>query len=237
MNREIDANHFWCCVRGSERAQGHLNLLFEKNIYLDDEHDSVLIIGISPQNRMKTSARIEIRSMERVLPMNGDSLINLLECADARFRENAVFPTHTYNIVIHSIDARFYKVVVDDAYFKMGRSALLTLIRKQRLIKNLMRMFERNEYEMQLFRLLHHFCYDASERTVVRALNASTQRHVLDELCDLDCKCLEMSFVHEIALNYSNWFAACVPLFIKTLMRTQSKETAWSDLQKNTSHN
>lgn len=226
INCEINTTYFWDSVRDSERAnKWAVNLLFEKNIHLDDECDSILIIGISLQDRMRTSARIETRSAESVLRMGGDSLINLLDCIDGRFRDNAVFPTHT-NISIRLFDERFYKIGVDDARIKMTRDALLTLMRKQTLIRNLMKTLECNEYEKQLFRLLHHFCYDTPQRTVVRALNSrSMHQHVFNEMHDIQCDCLEMSFTLELALNNSNWFAACVPLFIKTLMQSSLEES------------
>lgn len=96
---------------------------------------------------------------------------------------------------------------------------------KNGIIKMIVNMFEcnnkNNEYESQLHKLLLHFCYDGDERAVVNAMQAPTllsKRQFNDIMCSINCHCVDTGFTVGVINDCADWFLACVPLFIRTLM-------------------
>lgn len=217
----FDVKYFWSSVGGVVKKQS-TNLLFEKNIYLDDDRDCVLIVGVMPHKRFAIGARIEKKGSKRVMHLDKVSLLDLIECVDERFCENAVYPQSCRNVRIQLYDVQSYKISVgDEQHIKLGLDTLLTLRQKHRLIKIQVHTLENNNYEKQLHKLLLHFCYDGDERTVVKAMQAPGhlhKQHFADVMCMLDFYCIDKSFAVEMAANCADWFLACVPLFIKTLL-------------------
>lgn len=205
---DINVTFFWNSVVEDQRAVRHgAHLIFEKHIHLEDELDSVLVLGISPHNKMSTAARIEIKANAHILYLDKVLLTHLLDCVNTRFSENAIFPKRAHEHVnIQQLDHRFFKISLANEQIKMCAAALFTLKRKQTLIKLLITRLERDIYESHLFKLLHHVMH---------------KEPLIDDLCELECDCLQKSFVLEIATNCSDWLAACVPLFIKALSQTQ----------------
>lgn len=215
---EIEENLFWDSVARDGRAvKNSMKLIFEKNVYLDDEYgddddddgevtlQSVLIFGVNPHQRMSIAARIETKTTAgtttaSVMLLNKEKLMELLECVDVRYRENAVFVKHG-NVDVRQVGDRLYKVRVCDNSITLSLDALLSLRRKRGIIEMQIAMLERENYELQLYKLLHHFCYDAEQKTVIGALRAATlmrKQILIDELCVLRCKCLQTAFVVEI---------------------------------------
>lgn len=226
--KTMNVNYFWDLVRENEKTRTRsLNLIFEKYIHLNDECESVIVIGMSPPKKLTISARIEVGATAGVLRLDEGSLIDLLQCVDERFGQNAVHPKHRNVNIKQLFDERFFRIETDNGHIKLCLYALLALYRKRSLIMMLIKALERKQYERSLFKLLHHFCYDAGDRSVAVALRSYEptmhKQCITDELCMLNCKCLEESFTLEIALNCLNWFTACVPLFIKSLMQTQTQ--------------
>lgn len=222
--KQIDECFFWDSVGENKKVTAYAAcLIFEKHVYLDDKYESVLVIGISPHNKMSTAARIENRANASVLHLDKESLFDLLDCIDVRFSETTKYPMYQRgHINIQQIDDRLFKISLGNRLIKMHPSALFSLKQKQILIKMLIMRLERDNYDTNLFKLLHHFCYDGNEKTVLEALHIHIHKQkLIDVLCELDCECLERSFTLEIASNCPDWFATCVPLFIKTLTQAQ----------------
>lgn len=206
--KHINVTFFWNSVVEDQRAVRHGgHLIFEKHIYLEDELESVLVLGISPHNKMSIAARIEIRANAHVFCLDKYLLTQLLDCVSTRFSENAIFPKRAHEHVnIKQLDDRFFKISLANEKIKMCATALLTLNRKQTLVKSLITRLERDIYESHLFKLLYH---------------VMDKEPLIDDLCELECDCLQKSFVLEIATNCSDWLTACVPLFVKSLSQTQ----------------
>lgn len=208
----MDVNIFWQSVqRGFENVNHHL--IREKNIYLDDEHSDVLVIGISPQNKMSIAGRIESRANASFLNLNKKTLMELLQSVNDRFRENIV------NI---QSAQRQYKVIVDSSHMKLKLSSLLVLRRKILIVRKEIELLESEHYESQLFCLLEHFSSANNHETILRSLNTSRAVHLkfdqlklIAEMCQLECKCLQKSFVLDIASNCLEWLVHCVPLYFK----------------------
>lgn len=233
-------NTFWDSVqRNAESSKYTKNLIFEKNIYLDECMDNdenrnvnVLIIGLNPYNRMKVYGRIESRTeCGGVLQLDGVSLMDLLDRINCRFSENA-FSNRGYNnydndetkISIEWINENRFKITVNNENIKLNLDTLLILKRKYSIIKLQMMSLECVNYKAQLYDFLNHFCYEVDERIVNQALHGShniNKQFVIYEMCMLSCECFEQSFVLEIANNCLDWFVACVPLFIKALNEMQ----------------
>lgn len=218
---KFDVNYFWKNVTDNVKKQCS-NLLFERNVYLDDERECVLVIGVMPHNKFEIGARIERRFSKNVVHLDKDKLFDLIECVDERFCENAVYPQACRSVRIQLYDAKCYKIRIgDDQCIKLCLATLLTLRQKHKLIKMQVAMLEKNDYERQMHKLLLHFCYDGDEQTVVKAMQAPAymqKPQFIDTMCALDCSCVDKSFVVEMANGCSDWFLACVPLFIKTLL-------------------
>lgn len=221
-SEQIDECFFWGSVEKNQRAITYAaRLIFEKHVYLDDEYGSVLVIGISPHNKMSIAARIENRAS--VFHLDKESLNHLLDCVDDRFGENVNYPLSKQGYInIQQIDDRLFKISLGNRCIKMCLSALVTLKQKLTPIKMLIRRLLRDNYEKNLYKLLHHFCYDGNEKAVLETMHAHIHKQkLIDVLCELDRECLERSFTLEIACNCSDWFAACIPLYIKTLTQAQ----------------
>lgn len=218
---KFDDDYFWNSVDEVVKKQTS-NLLFEKNIYLDDERDCVLIIGLVPHERFSIGARIEKKGSKNVVHLDKDMLFHLIECVDDRFCENAVYPQSSRIVRIQLFDVKYYKICIgDDQRIKIPLAALLTLRQKQKVIKKHVHMLENNDYEKQLHKVLLHFCYDGDERMVLTAMQAPghiNKRQFTDEICMLDCNCVDRSFAVEMANSCVEWFLDCVPLFIKMLL-------------------
>lgn len=220
----LSVNRFWDSVKQSSIKQPS-NLLHEKNIYLDEVNDCMIILGISPHERFSIAARIEIKSSASVLHLSKEQLVDLLDCVGHRFCENAVFPqTNRGDVHIQLYNERLYKVYSHNEYIKMSLNALLTLKQKRSLIKMYIKLMESDEYEEQLYKLLLHYCYDTEERVIVSALHSSTdlyKQQIVNAIYRLSCSCLEKTFALEVMCNCAEWFSACAPLFIKTLIQNE----------------
>lgn len=218
----LNADYFWDIAQHIRKQPK--NLLFVSHISLNDdddnEHDSVVSVGIRPEQRFATS--VELRSYAYSLKLDGGLFLDLLECISERFQEHAVIPTHKH-INIQLLFDRMYKIsFVDGGSIRLGEKALLELNKKRSYIKMYMEKLQQREYELRFFNLLHHFCYDASEKAVVGAIYSSpNMERMVDDMLKLECTCIDRSFTLEIILNGFDWFAECIPLFLKALMQTQ----------------
>lgn len=239
---KFDEKYFWCSVGDMvEKKKVTTNLLFGNYVYLDDEGDCTLIIGIIPHKRFSIGARIEMKNSNRVLHLDKVTLLDLVECIDERFSENAVYPKSCRCVRIQFVDEKFYRICIcegvaavvgagnaDDsnAYaqtIKIPLDALLTLREKHSIVKRIVKMFEcsNSDYESQLHKLLLHFCYDGDERMVVDAMQSPSRvskRHFNDVMCMIDCYCIDRRFVVGVINDCADWFLACIPVFIRTLM-------------------
>lgn len=240
---KFDEKYFWCAV--GDIADNKIlttKLLFAKYIYLDDEADCVLIIGVIPHKRFSIGARIEMNKSKRVLYLDKATLLDLVECIDEIFSENAVYPKSCRSVRIQTVDENVCRICIctgvvvaavpaavdSNAYeqtVKIPIDALLTMRAKNGIIKMIVNMFEcnnkNNEYESQLHKLLLHFCYDGDERAVVNAMQAPTllsKRQFNDIMCSINCHCVDTGFTVGVINDCADWFLACVPLFIRTLM-------------------
>lgn len=229
-------NYFWDSVKKSSIKQP-TNLLFEKNIYLDDVNDCTLIIGINPHARFSIAARIEIKSEASVLHLSKEEFADLLDCVGDRFCENTVFPpTNSADIHIQQCNEQLYKVYSQNECIKMSLNTLLSLKQKRPLIKMHVKMLENNEYEDQLYKLLLHYCYDSEEKGVMNALHSSRdlyKQQIIDAIYMLRCSCMEKTFTLEVMCNCADWFAACVPVFIQTLLQNEKSNTFKQTVEAN----
>lgn len=139
-----------------------------------------------------------------------------------RFAVSARIEVRSMNSCIH-LDAQS---MIKRANIKMSRDALLTLRQKQSLIQMQMSLMDCKKYESLYFNLLSHFSFEATEKTLLKALHSHTPSNFFSEICKFECTCLNMSFTLEIALHCSDWFISCVPLFIKALMQTRNDNCA-----------
>lgn len=201
----MDDNIFWSSVgRGFENDK---NLICEKFIYLDDDRTEVLVIGISPHNKMSVAGRLESRASASFLHLDRKALMELLHCVDDCFRGSIDIPkpeTDSHEVI------------------KLKMDALLTLRRKLPIIRQEIELLERGQYDKQLFQLLEHFCFETDERIVMKSLNTlralymkSDNLELLEKMCQLECECVQKSFVLDITANCLEWFVHCVPLYIK----------------------
>lgn len=224
QGNELDKKYFWDNVRKNGKKWKN-TLIFEKNIHLHDEYESAIVIGVNPYNKFAVCARIEVRAMQSALSIDGDSMINLLNCIDKRFGENTVFPDtqskNNLDVTIQLARERLYKIgIVGGTLIKMSLNALLAMRQKHSLIKKYIVLLKCEERESLLFNLLNHFSFEAREEYVRDALSTCKRMHkqyFFDEMCRENCTCLDISFTLEIALHCSDWFASCVPIFIKAL--------------------
>lgn len=237
----MNVETFWSNVQRTVNKKSiPTNLIFEKKIFLNENVDddecrestSVIVLGINPHDRLSTSGRIEVRSAttKTVLRMNKETLIDLLESINDRFREDAVTPKQR-KISIRSINEILFEIKAANEVIKMSLNTLLTLRDKLPIIKLQIDMLERVGCSNSLFNLLHHFCYDAEQNAVMRAMHNNgrdptiDKRQLIIELCQIDCECLEKSFVLEIANGYLDWFVTCVPQYIKAIIQQQEQDT------------
>lgn len=224
QSNALDKKYFWNNVRKNGKKWKN-TLIFEKNIYLQDEYESVIVVGVNPHNNFAVCARIEVRSMQSALNLDSDSMINLLNCIDKRFAENAVFPDiqskNSMDVTIQLARERLYKIgIVGGTLIKMSLNALLAMRQKHSLIKKYIVLLECEKRESLLFNLLNHFSFEAREEHLLDALSTCKRmrkQYFFDEMCRINCACLDISFSLEIALHCSDWFATCVPIFIKAL--------------------
>lgn len=230
--QKMNTSLFWDSVEGDKATIKHAaNLIFEKHIYLRDEYDSVLIIGISPHNQMSTAARIEIRANDRIFHFDKVLLTHLLDYIDDRFSESAISPKRDLRHVnIQQLNGRFFKINFGNAHMKIHLNALLSLKRMLPLIKTQITLLERENYESHLFKLLHHIeqsqiddtcdleCHQ--ERDNYESYLCKILHHPM-HVAKFECDCLHKSFVLEIAFNCSDWLTACIPLYINAVKRGQ----------------
>lgn len=228
----MNVDFFWNAVRLNAK-EWKRTLIFERNIYLDCEYGSVVVVvlGINPFERFTACARIEVRSTGNFIHLDGDSMDNLLKCIDEKFGENAVWPDQAHgNVAIQLVGERLYniKIVGNKHTIRMSESALLAIRQKQLLIKINMKLIECDKYETQLFNMLNHFCFEATERSVLDVLHSPATRmlnsNVFGELCKLNCTCLDMTFALEIISHCSEWFASCVSIFMKALFELHNRD-------------
>lgn len=83
---KINSFYFWEKIKSKCTNQIiPFKLINEKTLYLEDDFDSILTIGINPQARFTIGARLEIRSMNNILYLRDNTLLRLLECINERF--------------------------------------------------------------------------------------------------------------------------------------------------------
>lgn len=222
----ILVKHFWRYVKLDEICSKYkANLILEKNIYLDEKNDDeaaivyVLIIGVNPYDKMKVYARIEsrIEGDVTVIHLDDVALMDILGNIDTKFGENAV-STQKKKIRSH------YKIIIDDDSLKISFSALMTMKKKRLIITEHIRLFRNGNFKGQFYDLLNHFCYEADEELFNQMLRSShniNKQHLINEMCLINCDCFDELFVLDVANNCTDFFTACIPLFIKAIVQAQ----------------
>lgn len=230
---KFDVKYFWSAI-ADEKVK---NLLFAHRIYLPDEGDDcVLIIGIVPHKRFSIGARIELKYSRKVLQLDKVTLLDLIECIDEQFSEDTVYPKFGRSVRIRSVDEKHFRIYIcagvggigDDVYeqsIKLHLDALLAMREKCSVVKTIVKMLECNKYEDQLHNLLAHFCYDADERLVVKAMQAPADIDKLrfnNVMCLIECQCIDKRFAVEVVNGCGDWFLACTAAYIRTLISSQN---------------
>lgn len=76
-----------------------------------------------------------------------------------------------------------------------------------------------------LLNLISHFCYDGKSLKLATEL-AQSKYHLnsfFDEMITFHCDCIDKIFTSEIGANFSEWFAKCVPIFMRTMMLNENE--------------
>lgn len=232
---DLNVEFFWSSMQSDEMYNKHAtSLIFERNVYLSesgvggnrDEYDEVVVIGLNPHNRFNVCAYIESRTLSRCLPLDANALRELLDCVDERFGENAIIPKINRYVHIRELEKGIYRIDVGGDHIKMGLKALLVMRNKREIIKSYVRMLECVDYKPALYKLLNHLCFRGKEKTVLQMLHRLddvNRKQLIEELCALQCLCIDNALVVEIVNNCLEWLVMCVSLFIKTLIHSQYK--------------
>lgn len=223
----INSVHFWKKLKEKTEISKPYKLLHEKKIYLSEYSESILSIGLIPQNEFKVYARLEINITNDVILMNATNLMNFLEILSQYFNENIILPPSSCkasNIQLTPIQQRIFKLNIDGKFVKIDEESLQILFRMKSHIKMyiLMLQYQQKPYESLLFKLLNHFCYDKTIKESTDSSKLIYTQQFFEDVIDLHCDCIEKPFILEIATNFAEWFSTCVPIFVKVLMLNES---------------
>lgn len=228
---EINQKLFWKNIQGTSKCDNSHNLLCEKNIYLNAAFGSMIVVGINPKDEFNVYARIENRSTNNSILINEKNLSHLLDCVSEQFSINSVFPSSSSSnftrtpedavrMQITSFHQRFFKISIGENQIKIDEDSLLRLLRLDSYVRSIILMLQSQSktYESFFFNLLSHFCYEKSVEEAIQLSELEYIQHFFDEVINFHCECIDKSFILEIATNFSQWFATCIPLFIKSIM-------------------
>lgn len=232
--KEINTVYFWLNLLGENSNEETLKLIQQQNIHLNNIYDDVLSMGFDPRNEFEICAHLNMKSTKCSVVLNVESLRNLLQCISQFLIENhPVTTTCVQSVCIRSIQ-NIFKVHVGAQSFNINEETMRRMNQMKTHIESILLSLEHKQksYETELFKLLHHYCYEKSVKTSKEySKNQFYIQHFFEELIDFDCE-IDKTFIREIATNFSEWFAKCVAIYIKTLMlnektRLQTFSSDW----------
>lgn len=222
---KLNKEFFWNKLIESRPNEKALRLLHQQNIYLSEKCRSVLSVGIDPRSAFSISAFLDLKETNDVVLLNSENIQSLLQCLNQYFAENtSLFTTCVQSVRLTATQQRVFKLHVGAQCVNINEDLMYELNRMSSRIETSLVFLERERKscESALFNLLQHYCYKKTIKIAKDYLDQIYIQHFLDELSDFHCKCVDQNFIREIATNFSEWFATCVPIFIDTIMLIES---------------
>lgn len=233
---KVNRKQFWKSIDDMKKSEETFHssdkLMFEEVINLSNKtgYQSVLSIGLDPENEFHIEGRLEIKNKESVLRLNHNQLNCLLNFL--KEFEHQIFHAlpvrHTvekYNLCLHLKQGRNFELCVYGGSININEDSLDTLCRMRVYILRLLSSFEHKskKCETLFFKLLDHFCFGKTEKEAHDLVGTEYTRSFFEELSTFHCKCLDKLFITEFAAHFERWFVKCVPVFIKVMMLNESE--------------
>lgn len=221
---KINKDFFWNNLIEPRFDEKTLRLLHQQNIYLSEKYKSILSLGIDPRSEFQIIALLDLKKTNDVVLLNSENIQSLLQCLNQYFAEkNISFNTSVQGVRLTATH-RIFKLYVGTQCVNIDEDLMYELNRMSTRIEASLLFLERKRKscESALFYLLKHYCYKKTVKMAKDYLDQIYIQHFFDEMLDFHCKCIDQSFIREIATNFSEWFEKCVPTFIQTIMLIES---------------
>lgn len=153
--------------------------------------------------------------------LNMDNLRDLLQCVQQYFAESSILAeTCVQSVRLSATQQRIFELRVGTQCMDIDENSLLALNRISSHIAKYCISLEhkRKSCENDLFKILQHFCYKKSVKISKQYVDQIYVQHFFEELFDFHCECIDKTFIREMATNFSEWFAKCIPIYIQTTM-------------------
>lgn len=242
--KKFKSAHFWAYLNEAKRSnfeyKSSNKLINEKSIDLNDEislDQTVLYIGLKPENKFEICARLEDKNSSYYFMLNVNELKTLLKfCFETTNQEQTSIKSSARN---SNISERFIIRVNDSDNVEIisnttGRRILLKeaainkLVHVNDYILCVIFFLEKYilHYENLYIKLLENFCIDKTIDAACDSTNNTSIRIFFTRYVSIKCGCTDENFTLEIATKFESWFGLCVRVYLKTLMLTESERLA-----------
>lgn len=232
-NNKANIKKFGYNVRTKMNIYDSSPLISERSVYLNENNQTTLKLGCSPDHFFEVFARLESKTKNSV-KLTSDELTDLIEFLSKTFDINNTWKlpyekqTSGMKFVIDmkQTEPRIFSLHIGRKYLTIDEDTLNTMLEKKSYIQHYILLLEqiRKSYESMLFNLVSHFCYENKSLKYATDLARSKYyvQHFFDEILNFHAGCIDKTFSTEIGANFMKWFTKCVPIFIKTTMLNET---------------
>lgn len=232
---EINSNYFWASLAiGTEKNNNFKKLTREKDFFLFDDDDkncqSVLTIGLDPENQFDVTARLKI--FQKTIVLNIYELKQLLQYIDNY--ESSIFESSYEEFserrwcisLKENRESRIFKLEICGKEINTDEKTLKKMLLMQTHIERYISVLQREapSYERSFFTLLEHFY---RERTIKEAISLSSDYDFVqcffNDVIDAECLNINPDFLMDMASRFGKFFVKSLPHFINTLMLNESE--------------
>lgn len=233
---KFNVKKFWGLVDDEIRDDCYYSapyrFVFEKTIYLNGREQTMLRIGLNPEDEFKISACF-LKSNCGAFNLQMEDLVNLLQYLDANesriqtsctFQNSCKRSNDKVKLEVHK--ARVIKLkLVGAREFSCDENTLKTMCLSRNHIRRVITesIKHRDECIEAFFMLLHHFTFEKTMCSIDDMVNSNLTQKFFDEMIEFLDACASRKIVGEIGMNFPQYFEKCVPLYIRTKMLYESE--------------
>lgn len=241
---KFNSLHFWAYLKQKKQSnfsfKAAQQLINEKTIILNNDEklksQSVLCIGLNPEDKFKIYARLENHNPNTCFMLTLEELKTLLKLladqSDDIFSNEK--PIQIANIgkrlVIHENVLNCAEIVSydDGRRISLDKASIKRLLCMRKFITRFIFLLNKEvvKSEKLFLWLLHNFCLGKTFNEACESAWTNIKYNFFDGFANVKCDCTEENFTLEIATKCEYWFGLCVPLFLRTLMLIESERLA-----------
>lgn len=221
---QINSNIFWEKIARDDPTHHSKSFFNEKKFHLSD--DVALVIGLSPTNQFRIIARLEVSSSQPIF-LHSEDIFKFINYVDEKFQSNERYPSmiqmndrRTEHLRITAAQHNIFKIEIGGNQVTLCEDVLYKLFIQIPMVRSFIKLLESDceNHKTCLMELLHHFCYNKNADEAISLSKSVYVRHFFEECVYFRCNCIDTTLIIAMAVDYTDWFIHCIPIYIKTIM-------------------